>query len=82
MYTEINETVKMLALFNNGSVIPQKFRWHNRDYVVKEVSLAYQQREGRSVNYYFSIETTDGGVFKICYNDEGLDWKLLEIWNQ
>jgi hypothetical protein len=80
MYTKINKKVKMMALFENGKVIPKVFRYQNIDHKIKEVSLAYQEREGRSVNYYFGIETDGGSVFKLRYNDEQLAWEILDVW--
>ncbi len=81
MYTTIDKKVKMIALFDGGRVIPRIFRWQNRDHKVREVSISYREREGRSVSYYFGIETEDGGVFKLKYNDQQLIWTLLEVWS-
>lgn len=80
MYTKIAKKIKMIALFENGQVVPKVFRWQSRDYKIKEISLVYQEREGRSVNYHFGIETDEGGVFKLRYNNEQLTWWLDEIW--
>ncbi len=80
MYTRIDKKIKTIALFENGKVIPKIFRYANRDYKVRGISLAYQEREGRSVNYYFGIETDEGGVYKLHYNDEKLTWWLDEVW--
>ena len=81
MYTNINEQVKMIVVFDRGIVTPRLFRWHNRDYKVSEISMRYQEREGRSVNYFFGIETDNGNVFKLRYNDEQLAWWLMEVWS-
>jgi len=80
MYTKVDKKIKMIALFENGKIVPKIFRWQSRDYKVKEVSLAYDERDGRSKNYYFGIETEDGNVMKLKYNDEKLTWWLDEIW--
>jgi hypothetical protein len=80
MYTNINKKIKMMALFENGKIIPKVFRYEGRDYKIKEISIVYQEREGRSINHYFSVETEDGNVFKLRYNDEKLTWWLDEIW--
>lgn len=80
MYTKVNQKIKMMAMFENGKIIPKVFRYENRDYKVKAISLAYEERDGRSINYYFGIETEDGNVMKLRYNDEQLTWWLDEIW--
>jgi len=81
MYNTINQKIKMMALFDGGKIIPKVFKWQNRDYKVKEISICYEEREGRSINYYFGIETADGNVMKLRYNDEKLTWWLDEIWS-
>lgn len=80
MYTKVDKKVKMMALFEDGKIVPKVFRYSNREYKVKEINLAYQERDGRSINYYFGIETEDGNVMKLRYNDERLTWWLDEIW--
>jgi hypothetical protein len=79
-YEIINEKVKMMASFDNGTCLPVIFKWKNRNYKIAKVNLAYQEREGRSINYYYSVETDTGGVFKLRYNDEKLIWWLEEYW--
>jgi len=81
MYTEINKKIKVIALFENGKIIPKVFRYSNRDYRVREISLTYDERVGRAKNYFFGVETEDGNVFKLKYNDENLTWWLNEIWS-
>jgi hypothetical protein len=81
MYTSIDEKVKMVAVFEKGQIIPRLFRWHSRDYKIKEISIRYQEREGRSINYFFGVETDTGNVFKLRYNDEQLTWWLTEVWS-
>ncbi len=80
MYEKVEEKVKMLAIFEGGAVVPQIFKWQNRTYKIKNVNLAYQEREGRSINYYYSVDCEDGGVFKLKYNDENLTWTIEELW--
>ena len=80
MYEVIGDKVKVLAAFENGKIIPKVFRWQNRDYKIKEINIVYQEREGRSVNYFFGVETVDGNIFKLKYNDEKLTWWVNEVW--
>jgi hypothetical protein len=80
MYTQIGKKIKVIALFENGKVIPKIFRYDNRDHKVKEVSLAYEERDGRSINYHFGIETEGGNVMKLRFNNEKLTWWLDEVW--
>lgn len=80
MYEKVGDKIKVLAVFEGGAVIPKIFKWKDRTYKIKNVNLAYQEREGRSINYYYSVDCLDGGVFKLCYNDEKLTWTIEEFW--
>jgi len=80
MYEEVGEKIKVLAEFTDGKIIPRVFKWKSKEYRVGKVNLFYQERQGKSVDYYFSVETDTGGVFKLKYNDEKLIWTLEELW--
>lgn len=80
MYETVNEKVKMMASFDKGTCLPVVFKWKGRNYKIAKVNLAYQERDGRSINYYYSVEADTGAVFKLRYNDEKLIWWLEEYW--
>jgi hypothetical protein len=79
-YETIGDKIKVMATFDKGTCLPVIFKWKSRNYKVGKVNLAYQERDGRSINYYYSIETDTGGIFKLKYNDEKLLWFLEELW--
>lgn len=79
MYQLVEEKIKVLAVFKNGTVFPYIFQWGNRKYIVNKVNLSYQEREGVSANYYFAVESKEL-VAKIKYNDKSLIWLLEEVW--
>lgn len=72
--------IEVVALFRTGHIEPVIFKWNNGKYKIKTVTLAYQERDGASMNYYFSIVAENGNVFKLRYNDQKLTWWLEEIW--
>jgi hypothetical protein len=81
MYETIGDKIKVLAVFENSVVTPRLFRLQNRDYKIKSVSLRYQEKSGASVNHFFAVETEEGGVFKIRFNDKSLVWNVDEVWS-
>lgn len=80
MYQEVGEKVKVLGSFEGGSLTPCILKWKGRKYRILKVNLSYQEREGKSINYFYSVETDKGTVMKLCYNNEQLIWTLDEIW--
>lgn len=79
MYQEIGEKLNVLAIFKNGTVFPHSFSWWGKKYKIDKVNLSYQEREGKSINYYFAIEA-GGLVAKLKYNNTLLLWTIEEIW--
>lgn len=82
MYTRIDKKIKVIALFESGKIIPKIFRYSNRDYKIKEISMVYTESSGSSINHYFAVMTDDGGVFKLFFNDKSLVWILEEVWSE
>jgi hypothetical protein len=78
-YQEIEEKIKVLAVFKNGTIFPHVFEWNKRRHKVDKVNLSYQEREGSSINYYFAIES-NGLVAKLKYNDKSMMWSIEEVW--
>jgi hypothetical protein len=80
MYQEVKEKIKVMAIFSGGKVIPKVFKWSGRDYKVSNINIIYEEREGKAINYFFSVTCMSGGVFKLKYSDIKLIWVLEEYW--
>ena len=80
MYQEVGEKVKVRADFEAGRVIPRVIKWQGRTILIKKVNLVSQEREGKSINYYFAVETDKESVLKLKYNNEKLTWTVEEFW--
>jgi hypothetical protein len=80
-YADIKEKIKVMAIFKEGTIFPYVFGWGKKRYRVDKVNLAYQEREGSSINYFFAIEAK-GLVAKLKYNNVSFVWTLEEIWQE
>jgi hypothetical protein len=75
MPIEIDDPIKVGAVFSRGGVKPVWFTWNKREIRIREVTLTWKTREGSAGILHFSV--TDGrGLYEICYNAESLDWRL------
>lgn len=82
MYTreEIQETISVHSYSNNqthksGPVVLQ---WRGKSYRITNIGTHHRIREGRVLFHIFSV--TDGSTyFKLRFDTETLNWKLLEI---
>jgi hypothetical protein len=80
-YNEVKEKIKVMAVFKDGTIFPYIIDWKRRRFRVDRVNLAYQEREGASINYFFAIESK-GLVAKLKYNNTSMIWEILEVWNE
>ena len=75
MGTEIQEPIKVGAVFTNGLVKPAWFIWNDRRYEVHEVTMRWQTREGTASVLHLGV--TDGAsLFELAFNQQTLHWCL------
>lgn len=74
MATEINEQIKVLAVFDK-MIKPVKFKWKGRVYPVKEVTYTWTTREGSAPVVHFSVSDGDS-LFELSYNQSTMKWSI------
>ncbi|MCR4321699.1 MAG: hypothetical protein NUV74_15350 [Candidatus Brocadiaceae bacterium] len=80
MITEINETIKVGAIFGDSKkkLKPVWFIWSGQKYLVQEITYVWTERLGKAVIHNFAV--TDGvNLFSISYNTDTLVWILHSI---
>ncbi len=78
MQEPIDGAVAVAAIFGGGRVKPVWFVWQGRKYAVREVTYAWEDREGAAVRKHFSV--TDGtALFELCFNCRTMIWRLLKV---
>ena len=81
MAIEIDEPIKVGAVFSRGEVRPVWFSWKGRQVKIKETAFTWKSREGSAVILHFSV--TDGqGLYEVCYNKESLGWRITKSEEQ
>ena len=82
MYDHINETVEVLVDFRWPRVKPTLIRWNNRNYPIESVNFVHNAKEGTTRMFYFTVsDTGQANTFKLRFNTESLEWRLLEIYS-
>lgn len=75
MPTEIDEPVKVAAVFSRGEIRPVWFAWKGRQVRVRETTFVWKTWEGSAAVLHFSV--TDGqGLYELRYNKENMGWRL------
>jgi hypothetical protein len=76
MPVEINEPIKVAAIFSQGEIRPVWFAWKGRQVRIKETAFTWKTREGSAAILHFSV--TDGqGLYEIAYNKETMGWRMM-----
>lgn len=79
MFNQINEPIEVVTIFKGNKLIPFKFLWQGREFLVKKVNLTYSTFEGR-VKFYFFAVSDSSNYFKLQFNTDNLSWTLLESY--
>ncbi len=77
MPVEIDEPIKVGAVFSRGEIRPVWFLRYGRQVRIRETTFAWRTREGNARILHFSV--TDGKtLYEICYNAESFVWRLTK----
>ena len=79
MLEQINEPIEVIVKFARDQVVPVKFLWQTKEYLVKKVNLVYSRSEGKTKFYFFAV-SDNANYFKLQLNSDTLSWTLLETY--
>ena len=78
MSTEIHEPITASVLFDHARIRPAWFFWHQRRYLVREVTQQWRTHDGCEVILHLGV--TDGTTcFELIFNLHTLVWSLASI---
>jgi len=80
MYQEINDPVDVLALFEEGKLKPQRFRWKGNVHRVAQVTGAWLTDKGAFKVRHFALMDEEANFFQLAYDDRTTAWKVTRIW--
>ncbi|MBU4472593.1 MAG: hypothetical protein KJ842_00335 [Candidatus Omnitrophica bacterium] len=74
----LNERIQAIVFFKGGKIYPRRFIWNNKIYKVKAINYNWQERQGKEIINYFSVNT-GSGFYQISFNNTTLGWRLDKI---
>jgi hypothetical protein len=80
MYQDIEETIDVIALFENGVIKPIRFRWNGRAIRIKRVTGVWQEDVGQTKIRYFAVLDNASNFFQLAYDERNTRWALNKIW--
>ena len=79
MYQSINESIDVIGVYKKRQFVPKKFKWKNKIFLIKQVTLSNDVREGDIKKRLYSV-LAGGNVYRLEFNRDSERWQLLEIW--
>ncbi|MFA6981950.1 MAG: hypothetical protein WC243_02930 [Patescibacteria group bacterium] len=75
----LNEPIQVLALFRNNKIIPLKFVWNKRPFLVDTINFVHEVQNGSVKTVNFAIATkTD--AYQISFDTKSLTWRLCDVY--
>jgi len=75
---DLNETISVVAVFKQAKIYPRAFNWKNKDYKIEKITFQWQERCGREIICYFSVDT-GASIYQISFNNTSYVWRLDKI---
>lgn len=79
MYQKINENISVIGVYSSSKFIPKKFKWKDKVFPVKEITLYNDVFDGSIKKRLYSI-VSGVDLFRLEFNRNTERWKLLEVW--
>lgn len=79
MYQKIAETIAVVGSYNRHHFIPRKFLWRNREFIIKEITLISDVRDGAVKLRWYSV-LVGQEVYRLLFNRDSETWTLDELW--
>ena len=74
----LNEPIEVEVRFGPRGMRPLWFVWQGRRRPVRDVTAAWQERDGLLVHRYFAV--TDGRqVYELRFDARALRWQLMKV---
>lgn len=71
------EPVEVTVLFKPGRFLPTAFSLHGNDHCIKRIEFVWKDKKGQNLFYLFSVTDTSNNSYTLCFNRQGLIWKLI-----
>jgi hypothetical protein len=76
MIESIEEPIEVLARFEQGRIVPFRFRWNQSVFRITKVTSAWEDREGQYRRLHFSVLTEHDDYFELRYHTGDFAWIL------
>lgn len=79
MYQTIDEPIDVAGVYAKSTFTPRKFRWKNKEYLIQEITLKSDTKDGGVRKRLYSV-LVGRELYRLTFNRENESWRLEEIW--
>lgn len=79
MYQIINEEISVLGVYSASNFIPKKFKWREKVFLIKEITLLNNVKDGLIKKRLYSV-ISEANLYRIEFNRDSENWRILEVW--
>lgn len=76
---EINERVKVGAVFDSSRVIPKWFLWRSQKHEVRNVEHSWTVKEGETPFLFLNV-AAGPNLYQLLLNQKTLEWRLGKVY--
>lgn len=75
---ELDESIKVGAVFNGNNIVPRWFIWEKRKYQIEKINYEWQDKNGKEKLFCFSV-ISGANTYEITFNAERTVWRLCKL---
>ncbi len=79
-YEDLFEPIEVIVYFRKGRIIPLKFLWNDRPYVVKRVNARWKENLGAKEHIHFSVQSDGPDCFDLLFDTADYTWQLARVY--
>ena len=82
MDQEIDQPIDVIAVFQEGKMIPVRFRWNGKVTKIVRVTGRWKTNEGRFGIRHFAAIDGNSHICQLSYRERTGEWFLDKIWTE
>ena len=79
MYEHLDESIAVIALFEQGRLRPIRFRWKDRVYRIARITGQWIAYQGQRKLHHYAALCEGSSVFELCYDPANTAWRLQGV---
>lgn len=79
-YEDIFESIEAITHFQNGKLVPLRFRWNGRVYRIKRVHSSWKEKIGSERQIHYSVLADSNDCFELLFDTGDFSWQIARVY--